>query len=407
MTSRLSNRHLGLLMACVLSVGLALLFVAAPAHAAPALQASGAFGVAQYDQVNVRTGPSTAYPTVGQMSLGQSCPILGRDTYSGWYLLQCSATLTGWVSPDLIAIVGNPATIPLYSIGGPTAPPEQQVPPPATYAGWKASYFANKDLQGSPVLIQDVQAINFDWGYGSPGPQVPTDYFSARYERTLTLSPGYYYLNLRMDDGARLLIDNQPVISDWRVGSLRDMNTVRYFDGAAHSFVVEYFEDTGLAAIQFTYTPSSGPPPGPGTGPQPPPAGNGSIPQNQWLAQYYNNTDLVGDPVYRQYVPRGAYPLDQDWGMGSPAPNITADYFSIRFEGSFYFDAGDYQFFSRADDGVRVYIDSLILIDAWYDGYKEPNNIIRSVGAGWHTIRVDFYERVGTAFVRVWWNRIN
>ena len=238
---------------------------------------------------------------------------------------------------------------------------------------------------------------------------MPNDYFSARYERTLTLPAGYYNLALRMDDGARLLIDNQVVMSDWRTGSLRDMNSVRYFDGGAHQFVVEYFEDTGQAAIQFYYhSTERRPPPGARAGgPQPPPSGGGSIPQNQWLAQYFNNTDLAGSPVFTQYVPRGAYPLDQDWGAGAPAPNVTPDYFSIRYEGSFYFDAGDYQFFARADDGVRVYIDNVLLIDAWYDGYKEPNNIFRSIGAGWHTIRVDYYERVGAAFVRVWWNRIN
>ena len=283
----LFNRYLVFLVACSLPALLALFSLPEPVHAAPPAQASGAYGVAQYDAVNVRTGPSTAYPTVGQMSLGQSCPILGRDTYSGWYLLQCSTALTGWVAPELIAIVGNPATIPLYSIGGSAAPPEQQVPPPpATFAGWKASYFANKDLQGSPVLIQDVQAVNFDWGYGSPGPQVPNDYFSARYERTLTLPAGYYNLGLRMDDGARLLIDNQVVMSDWRTGALREMNTVRYFDGAAHQFLVEYFEDTGQAAIQFYYTATSAPAPTPGPvpgGPQPPPSGGGSIPRTSGL----------------------------------------------------------------------------------------------------------------------------
>ena len=149
---RLFNRYLVFLVACSLPALLALLVLAEPVHAAPPAQASGAYGVAQYDQVNVRTGPSTAYPTVGQMSLGQSCPILGRDTYSGWYLLQCSPALTGWVAPELIAIVGNPATIPLYSIGGAAAPPEQQVPPPPVpFAGWKASYFANR---GSPGVAR-------------------------------------------------------------------------------------------------------------------------------------------------------------------------------------------------------------------------------------------------------------
>ena len=376
----------------------------AGAVAAPLAQSGGTIAVAKADSVNIRSGPSTGYPVVGSLAYGQSCPVIGRDTISGWWLLQCPNGVTGWVSPDLVNIIGDPNGVPLYTVAGPTPsqPQPQPTPPPS---GWSASYFANRDLQGNPVLVQTVQDINFNCGYGSPGPSVPPDYFSARYQRTMTMSPGYYEFTLGMDDGARLLIDGQVVINDWRIGSFRQISTVRYVDGNAHNYVVEYFEDTGQAAVQLSIQPSAPPQPQP---PQPqPPSGNWTVPQNQWLAQFFNNTDLAGGPAYIQYVGRGAYPLDLDWGNGSPAPGVNADYFSTKFEGVFYFDAGNYQFYSRVDDGVRVYIDNILLIDAWYDGYKEPSNTFRQLGGGNHTIRVEFYERTGTAFVRVWWSRIN
>ena len=93
-----------------------------------------------------------------------------------------------------------------------------------------------------------------------------------------------------------------------------------------------------------------------------------------------------------------------NWGEGTPAPGIGVDYWSARFEGSFFFSGGDFEFFVQSDDGTRVYIDNILVIDAWYDGYKQRNNTFRQVGSGYHMMRVDYYERTGSAFVRVWWS---
>ncbi|MBK8046798.1 MAG: hypothetical protein IPK16_06545 [Anaerolineales bacterium] len=128
-----------------------------------------------------------------------------------------------------------------------------------------------------------------------------------------------------------------------------------------------------------------------------------AIPQDQWRAQYFNNTDLAGSPAAASYVSRGAYPLDKNWGSGSPAAGVGADYWSARFEGNFYFTPADYDFFAQSDDGVRVYIDNILIIDAWYDGYKQASNKFDRIGDGYHLMRVDYYERAGDGYVRVWW----
>ncbi|MCB0043162.1 MAG: SH3 domain-containing protein [Caldilinea sp.] len=120
----------------------------AGAVAAPLAQSGGTIAVAKADSVNIRSGPSTGYPVVGSLAYGQSCPVIGRDTISGWWLLQCPNGVTGWVSPDLVNIIGDPNGVPLYTVAGPTPsqPQPQPTPPPS---GWSASYFANRDLQGN------------------------------------------------------------------------------------------------------------------------------------------------------------------------------------------------------------------------------------------------------------------
>lgn len=378
----------------------------AVATAAPATQTTGVAAVAKYDQVNVRSGPSTAYGLMGTLTYGQTCPVLGRDTVTGWWLIQCSNGVTGWVSYDLVNIIGDAASVPQYSVGGaPVAPPESQAPAqPTTFNGWKASYYANKDLAGTPVLVQDVPDINFDWGGGSPGPTVPVDYFSARYERTLNLAPGNYLLTLRMDDGARVYVDDQLVLDDWRVGPLREINTVRAL-GGANRFRVEYFEDTGAASIFFSVLLQNTPAPQPTPVPWQPSAPDLAVPQEQWRAQYYNNTDLAGPPVVAQYEPRSGYMLDKNWGNNAPVPGINPDYWSARFEGYFYFALGNYVFYTQSDDGVRLWIDNILVIDAWYDGYKEKSNTFNQIGAGNHDVRIEFYDRTGAALLRAWWTQ--
>ena len=233
---------------------------------APPAQTSSAVAIPKYDSVNIRSGPSTNFPVVGTMQLAQACPILGRDTSTGWWLVGCTGLPAGWVSYEVVSVVGDTSSVPLYSVGGGAivAPPEPQAPAqPSTFSGWKVSYFANKDLNGVPVLVQDVQNINFDWGYGSPGPSVPVDYFSARFERTLNLAAGNYLLQLRMDDGARVFVDDLLVMDDSRVGAARDLSSVVSLAAGSHRFRVEYFEDTGLASITFNLTPYGSTPPAP------------------------------------------------------------------------------------------------------------------------------------------------
>jgi hypothetical protein len=96
--------------------------------------------------------------------------------------------------------------------------------------------------------------------------------------------------------------------------------------------------------------------------------------------------------------------LEKNWGTGSPAPGIGQDYWSASFDGKFYFSPADYDFFVQSDDGVRVYIDNILLINAWFDGYVDQRNSFDKVGEGYRTIRVEYYDRTGTAYVRLWWN---
>lgn len=345
------------------------------------------------DIINVRSGPGANYTTLGQLQQGQTCPITGRDSSNAWWQVQCPGIDTGWVFGQLVDLAGNTAGIGVVTV----APAPIVVQPPAlpTFYGWKASYFNNRDLAGAPVAQGDVAEVNFNWGMGSPHPAAPPDNFATRFERTINFNPAAYRFTVRADDGVRVWIDNQLIIDQWHLSSGNvDYTADRYMYGN-QSVRVEHYDEGGGALLNFSFMPIGMVDPVTNTG-------------SDWEASYFSNPDLAGGPVIVRGEARSSYPLDLDWGLNSPAPGAVAnDNWSARWRGRFFFEAGDFMFQARSDDGVRVYIDGIRVLDAWYDGYKEPSNHFLQIGRGDHEIVIEFYERGGTAFTRVWWYRTN
>jgi uncharacterized protein YgiM (DUF1202 family) len=341
--------------------------------------------IVRFESVNVRSGPGLDYAVVGARSFGERCDIVGRDAASTWWQIQCADGLIGWISADVVRVTGTTTGVPVVDVPPPppvVAPTPTPVPP--STGAWLASYFANRNLSGDPVMTQNVNNIQFNWGEGSPGPNVPVDNFSARFQRTMNFDTGTYEFKATYDDGIRIYVDGQPILNDWQEGSARSSSAQMLLSGQ-HDIRVEYFEATGTAAVVVFIS-----------------LVRDSV---DWQATYYNNTDLSGTAVLARGEPRGSqWPLDYNWGDGSPAPGVVNnDYFSARWVGSFYFDAGDYTFQVNVDDGARLFIDGIRVIDAWSDGYKEVSNVFYGVGTGNHQITVEYYERTGGAAIRAWW----
>ena len=91
--------------------------------------------------------------------------------------------------------------------------------PAPSYSQWKGEYFNNMDLAGAPTLVRNDYSIAFNWGLGWPNSRIAADHFSARWTRTLRLSEGTYRFTLRMDDGARLYIDDVLIFDEWHAAS--------------------------------------------------------------------------------------------------------------------------------------------------------------------------------------------
>ncbi len=96
----------------------------APEETAPGTGTSVA--IVRVDVANVRSGPGTIYPVVGQLQLNQVCPIIGRNADNSWWNVECGTGVGGWLSDTVVRTVADPARLPILVV-----PPPAVVQPPA------------------------------------------------------------------------------------------------------------------------------------------------------------------------------------------------------------------------------------------------------------------------------------
>ena len=85
---------------------------------------------------------------------------------------------------------------------------------------------------------------------------------------------------------------------------------------------------------------------------------------------------------------------------------MPVDRFSARWTRQQTFAAGTYTFRMGTDDGGRLYIDGVLVIDRWVDqGYPStiPSASVR-LTAGTHTIVMEYYENGGDAAATLTWS---
>jgi hypothetical protein len=123
-----------------------------------------------------------------------------------------------------------------------------------------------------------------------------------------------------------------------------------------------------------------------------------SCPAGQFFAEYFANLALTA-PATRTACEAS---VSYDWGAGGPA-GLPVDNFSARWTGSFPFANETVTFTVRADDGVRLYLDGTLIIDAWKDQPATTYTRMLGVTSGNHQIKVEYYERGGDAVIQLAW----
>jgi YVTN family beta-propeller protein len=263
--------------------------------------------------------------------------------------------------------------------------------------GLLGQYFPNTTLSGTPALTR-TEAVNFDWGTGSPGTGVGTNSFSVRWTGQVSVpANGSYVFQTISDDGVRLWVNGAQLINNWSDHGTTTNNSaaVTLVAGQRYDIVLEYYEKTGGAVAKLNWQT-------PGT------TTFVAIPLTQLhasaqglLGQYFSNATLSGSPALTR-----TEAVNYDWGTSAPAASMPVDAFSARWTGRVFASKdGNYTFQTTSDDGVRLWIDGTLVIDNWTTHASTTNSSLPiSLKAGfYYELKLEYFESQAGAVAKLAW----
>lgn len=250
---------------------------------------------------------------------------------------------------------------------------------------WRGEYFDNMEVAGDPLLIRDDDEIDYNWEKGSPAKGFPSNQFSVRWTRTIKFDPGTYRIRVRVDDGARLWVDDRLVIDAWDLGAARTLSVDLWMSKGKHDLRLEYFEKGGDARIQLEIDEIE------------------LDAESAWVGSYFFNQSL--DSAWARVETTDS--IEFDWGSDAPMLGLPRNNFSVRWERTFDFEPGIYRFTARADDGLRAAIDGDLIIDEWRTGTADETYEATAELTGRHKLTVQYFEKTGKAQVFFGWERLS
>ena len=352
------------------------------------------------DVLQLRSGPGSNYASIRTLAAGATLSALKYyDAQGLWLLVETRQGEAGWVNAAAVSCQGVLSRLPLAEgIGapGPSATPLAAVPTPAptpttsptlpapSLTSWRGEYYPNPDLAGEPVLVRDDPTLDFNWVSDSPGPDIPADHFSARWTRSFEFTEeGDYRFLADVDDGVKLYLDGWLVIDEWNTnpyvlhsGAFGDIKP------GVHTITVEYFEAAGNAHIKVWFEQTI-------------------VSADKWVGEYYNNPDFRDAP----FLVREDDDVDFYWGDDEPVSGMNDDNFSVRWQRTVVLKAGDYDFQARLaeEDRVKIYLDGWLIIEEDSENGGTVEGSFDDVGAGAHTIKVEYQDFSGEAHIEVNW----
>ncbi|MFP2929775.1 PQQ-dependent sugar dehydrogenase [Pyxidicoccus sp. 3LG] len=122
------------------------------------------------------------------------------------------------------------------------------------------------------------------------------------------------------------------------------------------------------------------------------------------LAEYFDGPEFTGTKLERVDPT-----VDFRWDIGSPAPSMDGNTFTVRWTGSvipLYSEA--YTFYTQSNDGVRLWVNGQLLINDWTLHETTENAappVVLQAGRA-YSLRMEMYENTGIATARLIWSSL-
>lgn len=120
------------------------------------------------------------------------------------------------------------------------------------------------------------------------------------------------------------------------------------------------------------------------------------------------NSGNIGNPFERLFGQRIDSQVYFDWSTG--VNNLGQPlYFGIRWTGRIYIPtSGSYQFFTRTDDGVRMWLDDVNgtpIIDNWtlHAAAEDASAPVTLTGGQFYSVKIEYFENAGYSVAELRW----
>jgi beta-glucosidase len=123
--------------------------------------------------------------------------------------------------------------------------------------------------------------------------------------------------------------------------------------------------------------------------------------QTGLTAEFFNNIHLLGSAVATRVDPS----IDFEWNNVSPAPNVPAENFSVRWTGVLIAPVdGDYRLGASSDGGYRLYLNNKLFIDDWAPhGERALTTLVHLEASHAYPIALEYFHASWESAVRLLW----
>lgn len=282
---------------------------------------------------------------------------------------------------------------------------------------FRVEYYSTQDLSGAPLdnddlcfTPEEVGLINgapvLNWHGDSPDIYgLQADHFSIRWSGEFEFTygqsqaPGMYEFTVASDDGSRLIVDGVTVLDQWGSCCQAWNSEPVFMSAGTHLIVYEYNEIGGDAYAGLTWHASG-------------------CDIGVFGVSFFDNPNFQGTPVNGQNqcepaspdgppcTPSSCTPVNRNWQRGGVDELLgQQDQFSVRWEGTFEFEDGDYIFSSTSDDGSRVNVDGVLVLDRFSACCATWTSDPIHLSSGLHAVSYEMQELGGEAYATLMWSR--
>ncbi|KAJ1478722.1 hypothetical protein T484DRAFT_2926567 [Baffinella frigidus] len=285
-----------------------------------------------------------------------------------------------------------------------------------------------KHLPVARTAVVDVIDYRTDQAFRAMGSEFPIDKFIGELTGLVLIKQGgEYTFASSSDDGSHIWIDGALVVSNEGLHPVETVRGTLDLTAGYHTVKVDFFEAEGGSAIWVEYS-------GPDTGGEdellravhhvatltaPTPPSGGGEPLDGFEARVIFDPEMDSGEIkdegdYFRFAQETRHlPVSltatvdtidyhTDEAFRALGPGFDLDKFVVQWRGVFEVATeGYYTFASSSDDGSHIWIDGALVVSN--EGLHPVETVKNTVklNAGYHTVRVDFFENEGGAAISV------